>query len=230
MTLTDGGRGPVGPGALEYSIVRAPDPGLIRQAVRLHRSSLDRGFLTSLGEPFLQALYEELLRHELAFLVVAREGDPLRGFILASTDSTRMLSVVLRSPHRFVWSVLAAIVRRPQTVARLVETLSYGPKTAGVPAELIAIAVQPGLRSLGIGARLLAALDAEVFSRGVRAYKVTVHRDMTDADRFYRRNGFHLATTFRLYGLGWNLYVRELGAVPREGGSAGAGDPGKDPR
>ncbi len=217
-------------GAIAYATARTPDRDLVRQAVRLHRRSLDQSFLTSLGEPFLQALYEGLLRQGSAFLVTARDGSRLVGFILASTATTRMLPLVMRSPLRFLWSVLAAIVRHPETAARLVETYSYSRKTASVSAELIAIAVQPDLRSQGIGRRLLAALDEAFVSRGVRTYKVTVHREMTDTNRFYRQNGFHLAGTFRLYGVGWNLHVRELGAVRGEGGSVGASGPREDPR
>lgn len=169
--------------------------------------------LTALGGGFLRALYDELLRRGVAFLVAALEGDRLAGFILGTADARRMMPAVLRAPHRFVPSALAAAVRRPRTLLELAETARYGGKTGtATAAELVVIAVDEAMRSRGIGRRLIATLDEEMRARGVGAYKVTVHHAMTGAVRFYASNGFVPGRSFRLYGLEWDLFLRDLSA------------------
>jgi len=53
-------------------------------------------------------------------------------------------------------------------------------------------------------------LRNELRARGIDAYKVTVHEEMSDANRFYAENGLRLAGGFRLYGVRWNVYVDQL--------------------
>lgn len=184
---------------------------MVGQAVALHGGSLGQSFVATLGESFLRSLYEELLHRGMAFLVTASDDGGLRGFILGSADSSRMMSVILRSPWRFLPTVLWAIVRRPGLIGRVLETLSYAHKTqTDEHAELIAIVVDPAVRSRGVGRRMLRMLHEELAARGVRRYKVTVHRSMIDANRFYAQNGFSLRRTFDLYGVPWNLYVRDV--------------------
>jgi len=197
---------------MEYMIIRAADPRLLRQAAALHHDTLsDRSFITALGERFLLRLYEGLLERDLGFLVVARDGERLRGFILACTDSGRLLSVVARAPIAFAASIIPALVRRPWSVGRLVETALYGRRERSrVAAELLVIAVDAEVRSIGIGRRLLTELRRELAARGISTYRVTVHEAMADANRFYAANGLRLSTTFRLYGVRSNLYVDEF--------------------
>ena len=147
----------------------------------------------------------------MAFLVTASETDRLQGFILASVDARGMMSVVLRAPHLFAAALLKVLVARPCLVLHALETVTYGAKTrSDVHAELIVIAVDPAVRSRGIGRRMLETLHRELADRAVRRYKVTVHASMADANRFYVENGFALETTFELYGVAWNLYVRAV--------------------
>lgn len=121
------------------------------------------------------------------------------------------MSVVLRAPHLFIPALVTALIRRPRLIAYALETLSYGVKTSGdVHAELIVIAVDPEVRSRGIGRRMLRGLQEELAARGIRRYKVTVHASMADAVRFYEQNGFTLESTFRLYGVAWDLYARAV--------------------
>lgn len=194
-----------------YRVVRAPGRALVHQAVRLHLDALDRGVLTALGGGFLRALYDELLRREDAFLVAALDGDRLAGFILGTPDARRLTRAVALAPHRFVPHVLWAVLRRPRIVLTLLETVRYGGKTgSSIVAELLVIAVDAAMRSRGIGRRLVATLDEEMRARGIGAYKVTVHHAMTDAVRFYETSGFVAGPGFRLYGLDWDLFVRDL--------------------
>jgi ribosomal protein S18 acetylase RimI-like enzyme len=195
-----------------YEVVREPHSSFMPQAVRLHHDALSyRSFITSFGVAFLETLYEGIVERDLGFLVVAHEADELRGFILACADSGQMMSVVTRKPWRFLPRMISTLVRRPCSIAKLVQTLSYSRKEGtSVKAELVVIAVSDGVRSRGIGAELVKVLDGQLKQAGVERYKVTVHEEMERSNRFYRQLGFRLENTFEMYGTKWNLYIRDL--------------------
>ena len=209
---------------MEYAVVAAPDPELLRDAVFLHHEALSyRSFITAFGPRFLALLYRGLLRRGDGFLVVATEAGSLVGFILACTDSARLLSAVARSPLEVASVIVPALVRHPRLLTKLVQTLGYASRQSiTVPAELLVIAVVPERRSSGIGRRLLAELRTELRARGIDAYKVTVHEEMAGANRFYAENGLRLAGGFRLYGVHWNLYVDQLTQPVTRGTNAAA--------
>lgn len=194
------------------STVSDPDRQALREAVRLHRRSLDPGSMDPLGERSLLGLYESVLRSGAGFLVVATQGADLRGALLATTDSDRVPPVMMRRAHRAAWTVLHAITGRRGALARSIEARSGGRTTGDPPAELMVIAVAPGFRSRGIGRGLLDGLHEELLARGITRYKVLVGRARTDAIRFYLRNGFRLARTFWRWGLEWDVYVRTITA------------------
>lgn len=197
---------------MDYAVVVAPEPELLHDVVWLHHTALSyRSFITAFGPRFLTVLYRELLRRDNGFLVVATEDGALVGFILACPDSTRLLSAVVRSPFQVGSIIVPALLRSPRLLTKLIETLRYGGRLrVPIRSELLVIAVVPGRRSAGIGRQLLTTLRAELRTRGIDAYKVTVHEQMADANRFYADNGLAMVDGFRLYGVRWNLYVDRL--------------------
>ena len=201
---------------MNYRVVEEPEEGFLVQATQLHHEALSyRSFITLFGVQFLTLLYREFLASRLGFLVVAHEEERLGGFILASTDSSPMMSVVWRRPHLFVPVVAPILCQHPRLVLKILETLFYSRReNSDVCAELVVIAVRPELRSQGVGRKLVERLDSEFCKRGVSRYKVTVHSEMDDSNRFYGQNGFHLEGDFRMYGVPWNLYLRD---IPAEG-------------
>jgi ribosomal protein S18 acetylase RimI-like enzyme len=197
---------------VEYSIVRAPERVFLQEAARLHHEALSyRSTITAFGEPFLIALYRGLLAEGLGFLIVAHEGERLCGFILGCSDSRRMMSVVPRRWRTFVPIMAPVLVRRPRLIARLAQTLFYSRKEqTDVVAELVVIAVADAMRSQGVGKQMLGVLEREFTRQGIGRYKVTVHDAMEAANRFYLQNGMQLASQFQMYGVQWNLYVRQI--------------------
>jgi ribosomal protein S18 acetylase RimI-like enzyme len=194
------------------SVVTAPNHPLIKQAVRLHHDALSyRSTITAFGEPFLYELYRALLEEGNGFVVIAHEDTRLLGFILGCSDSSRMLSVVPRRWHRFLPIMAPVMLTRPQLWPRMVQTLFYTRKEGvDVAAELVVIAVIGELRGGGIGKKMLAVLERELAARSIERFKVTVHQAMEASNRFYTQNGFELASTFDMYGVPWNLYVKRV--------------------
>lgn len=199
---------------MDISVLRRFDEDAARQAARLHLKAISySSFITLFGEAFLYQLYKALLEMGIGFLVIAREGGRLEGFILGAEDGERLTSAVMRRPWIFAPLMLPAILKRPSLLVKIAETTLYASKAgkmASVKPELVVIAVEEQTRSKGLGARLVAALDAEMKARGVSCYKVTTHTDMTRANAFYQRNGFELQGCFPLAGYDWNVYTRQI--------------------
>lgn len=197
---------------MDVSVIDDAMHPLVTQAARLHLDALSyRSTITMFGERFLAELYRALLDEKNGFVVAAHEAGELRGFILGSVDSTRMMSAVPRRWRRFLPLMAPALLTRPLLWPRLFQTLFYTRKEGvDVHAELVVIAVVDSLRGKGVGRQLLQAFDNELSRRGIPRYKVTVHDAMTDSNRFYTQNGFQLASQFSMYGVPWNLYVQDV--------------------
>jgi ribosomal protein S18 acetylase RimI-like enzyme len=72
------------------------------------------------------------------------------------------------------------------------------------------MAVDGAHRSLGIGSKMISALDEEFLRLGYKKYKVTVHQGMDRSNKFYQANKMILLKDFVLYGYTWNLYQKDL--------------------
>jgi ribosomal protein S18 acetylase RimI-like enzyme len=189
-------------------------PNHLRRVAAIHAAALAGDFLPSLGESFLRIFYQAALQSDSAFGFVLLDQDTPNGFVLGSADTRRLFSSVLRKAALPLGiAALPAVLRKPGLLAKVFETFFYPQREAGTPenAELVVIAVDAEIRSHGVGHALIRALEAEFRQQGVSAYKVTVLQSNTGANRFYQREGFHLASQFNLYNKGWNQYTRSLG-------------------
>ena len=178
--------GPAADGDLE---VRPAGPADVPFLARLHTTSIAEGFLPRLGLRFLKRLYAALVGWPDGVVLVADDGAPL-GFVAGVTDLSRFY-------RYFAWrhGPAAAALALPSLVRlehlrRAWETLRYTGGPAGVPAELVSMAVAPEARGRGVGTRLGQELLAALRSRGARQVKVVVGATNAEALAAYRKMGF----------------------------------------
>ena len=184
----------------------------LSQAAQLHCESLsDGGFITLFGRVFLEKLYGALLEENLGFFIRTTEGPMLKGFIFVCTDSSRLCGLMLKRMQVFLLPVLKVLVRRPYLLNNVLETFFYAARQGVVAQpELLVMAVGEEYRSKGIGTQMLRDMEAELFQKGYRNYKLTVRNEMTRSIHFYEKNGLCLLRKFNLYGRIWNVYTKEL--------------------
>jgi ribosomal protein S18 acetylase RimI-like enzyme len=170
-------------------------------------------FLPSLGRPFLEALYGELLAGAQSWGhgVRAPSGEVV-GFVVGCTDTEAVFRAL--SPARngaMLAATARALLRRPGALIHMAESLFYTSREAAgdVSAELVVMGVRRDARSGGLGGRMVRALAAELRARGVTRYRVTVKEKNEAALRFYARHGFETSSRFRLYGEGWRVLVAD---------------------
>jgi ribosomal protein S18 acetylase RimI-like enzyme len=192
------------------------EPPHIPAVADLHASALAGDFLPTLGERFLQVFYRSVLKNKLGFgFVELLEGVPI-GFVLGSIDSSNLFrKVIMHAWVRLGLAALPVVIRKPGLLLKVAETFLYPNREAQSPekAELLVIAVNADQRGRGFGEKLVAALNQEMSVHGIQSYKVTVLQSNQGANRFYQRLGFQKTGQFKLYGQGWNIYLKRIGAV-----------------
>jgi len=197
---------------MEYRITYGLEREALKKIVKIHHESLaHRSFITNFGEDFLFLLYSCIMEKRSGFLVCAYEGDNITGFILACVDASRLFSLIFERFFSFLFIIIKGVIKSPRLMVKVLQTLLYKNEAALAPKpELLVIAVKENYRSKGIGRDLVAAMENEFKKIGTSAYKVTVHKEMTGANNFYLNNGMRLLKTFYLYGIPWNVYVKNV--------------------
>jgi len=181
-----------------------------RAAAELHRTGIDRGFLSSLGMGFLTQLYKAIPACPAGFGYVwqEKEGEVL-GFIACAESTGKVYKQSLRRRGVLMALPILRFLLRPSVIRRLIHTLRY-PSQVGdaLPAaEVLSIAVSASARGKGVGKALIQAGFNELARRGISEVKVAVWDQNETANRFYQRCGFTLAVTREHHGLGMNVYV-----------------------
>jgi glycosyltransferase involved in cell wall biosynthesis/ribosomal protein S18 acetylase RimI-like enzyme len=183
----------------------------VRALARLHRSRISTGFLSSLGDSFLNQIYASLVRDPRAVVTVAEEGGQVIGFA-AGVPSIRSFyrRFALRRGLQALLIVAPLLIRRG--VARgLLETATYPNGGPALPdAELLAIATANGSQSRGIGRALVSDVIAGLRAQGIGDIKVVVGAENADANAFYARIGLrHHATLSVHRGTPSNVWVAQ---------------------
>ncbi len=158
---------------------------------RLHAAAISDGFLSTLGHRFLTLLYRRIIDEPGSFAFVVDDGQGVAGFV-ATTASTRTL---YRSfvRHDGLRAALAAAPNLLGSLRRVRETWRYGagPGPHGPPcAEVLATAVAPRARGVGVGRRLMAATVAELTQRNITEATVVTATANAAARRLYEQSGF----------------------------------------
>ncbi|MBN1844584.1 MAG: GNAT family N-acetyltransferase [Sedimentisphaerales bacterium] len=183
------------------------------EAARLHREGIPTGFLSSLGQAFLTALYEALAESERAFGFVALQEGRVCGFV-AFCDNLDDLyrSVLRRHAVRFA-GLLAGRLFSLSCLRRIWQTLRYPARTrdADLPAaELLAVVIEPRMRGHGVAEQLIRRGLAQCRRRQIPAVKVLVAADNAPANRLYQKCGFSLVERRDSHAIPSHIYVARL--------------------
>ncbi len=202
-------------------VLRAIRPMQFRDAARvaeLHHAAMGNSLWGQLGLPFLLQLYQALVDSPWFIGFVYFEGTEVKGFIGGSLDTDTMYRDIVR--RRFMFLGLAAglgVVRRPQLVAKLLETRRYisvsGAKE--VPGESLFCSFEPQLRGRRVSGHINKVLFDELYARGHEAVKITTEVDNEGANRQLRSWGFVDSHRFRFYGKDMITYVLRFAGHPR---------------
>jgi GNAT superfamily N-acetyltransferase len=225
LSRSGGGDRSEGGGGGGLRVVRA-GAGHVAEIARLHKVSIDQGFLSELGDRFLRSLYGAMMRYEGAAVFVCLDGERVAGFSAVTTGTGRMYRWMMRHALWGVGWPLLMRMWRPRRIVRVVENVLY-PKTresSELPvAELLSVSVDREYRRRGIAKQLLYARLDWLRSRGVDRVRVMCTEGLKSND-LYRSMGLDLTETTEHHGKVVNVYTcgtDQFAGVERWGGGSG---------
>jgi glycosyltransferase involved in cell wall biosynthesis/ribosomal protein S18 acetylase RimI-like enzyme len=178
---------------------------------RLHRTEIATGFLSSLGDGFLNQIYLALVHDPGAVVIVAEEAGRVIGFA-AGVPSVRGFyrRFLLRRGIQTAL-IIAPLLTRRGIARRMWETATYPTGTTPLPdAELLSIATTKDHHGRGIGKALARDVITGLREAGAEDVKIVVGADNTPANNFYARMGLrHHATLSVHHGTPSNVWVAQ---------------------
>jgi GNAT superfamily N-acetyltransferase len=164
-----------------------------RQIAALHMAGIDKGFLPSLGAPFLAELYIAMTADPNSAVFVARDrSGQVLGFVSGGLGMGSIYRQMLRRWPALLWA-LAPTMLSPWKIARIAEVLWFSNTREVKPespmAELYSIVVAESARGTGVARNLYAALISHFADQGVANFRIIVGDALVAAHHFYRKMG-----------------------------------------
>lgn len=182
-----------------------------------------------LGVPFNTLFHRSMLGEEQYLCFGYFVDGSLVGYLSCTPDTQRLLrSAVTHHMAQYFAALTYALVtnrRLWNLAARIAFSVATGrgEPVRDVHAELLSIGVLASFRGRRTGPRgehvsvasaLLQRALAALSQRGSAAVIACVTPDDAVANGFYKKHGFAFRRRIRRFGLGANLYVRDLGPTP----------------
>jgi GNAT superfamily N-acetyltransferase len=200
---------------------------------RMHRCAVGEGFLSSLGEPVLQLLYQHIASSPLCGLFVAygRPGGEPVGYICGTRNASALYREFIWRRWRVALPTLVPKLMSPRRILGSVETLRYPSSGGGdLPrAEIINFVVAPDSRGRGIAPVLFDCLMRWFEAQGDTAVKIVTGEQQVRAHGFYEKSGAERRGGISIHrGSRSRVYVYPLEGTGRQIRNAHNGDNGSD--
>lgn len=182
------------------------------QVAHLHISGIPTGFISSLGEKFVIALYESVAESPFGFGFVEETNGRVAGFVVFTTNIKGLYKTICLKKGIHFFFLLFSKLLSLKTIKKIFETLFYPSRsdTKDLPrAELLSIAVLETKRGKGIAGKLIQHGLHECHCFGIEKVKVLVADFNAAANKLYQKNGFKLTATLESHGVISNIYIAE---------------------
>ena len=185
------------------AVIRELDKAMkdyVKTIAELHKRAFPAFFLTQLGVPFLNTLYNGYLEDEESGIIVAEDGGKLIGFVAYSNDYPRFYKGLIKHHLlKFAFCSLGAAIRHPSFIKRLLGAFKKSESVVKAEkyVELASICVEPAIESKGVGSAMIDYLKGIVDFNTYAYINLETDADGNDGvNKFYVKNGFELS---RLY-------------------------------
>ncbi|HDS84318.1 MAG TPA: GNAT family N-acetyltransferase [Phycisphaerales bacterium] len=193
--------------------IKPLDRSCAQTVAQLHIEGISTGFISSLGLPFLTALYEAIAEDMDSFGFVATDGDDVVGFAAFSTSLSKLYKQVVRRKGITFGFILARKMFSLEAIKKVWENIFYPSKMKKMDlpdAELLSIVVAPQGRGRGVARQLIEAGLEECRKRHIDKVKVLVAESNKPANALYQNTGFERICQVDSHGVLSNIYVVKL--------------------
>lgn len=176
----------------------------------LHIACIQTGFISSLGTPFVKALYEAIADNADCFCFVALLDGRVAGFICVTTDVRKLYRAILRRRGFRFCFLLCRKAFSVQSLKKILETLFYPQRTGSLQlpaAEFLSGAVSPDARVYALFPLFIQMGLEELKKRGIGEVKILAAESLQPINKMYRLMGFPLRTKVMNHGVVSNIYV-----------------------
>lgn len=159
---------------------------------KLHCDHINKGFLASMGIPFLTLLYQAIDKDSESVLLVERVNSEVIGFVAGARGLGRIYKQLLLHPLQLIFALKIHLLT-PAKIYKILEilTISKGKNSLiDLPKEeLLSIVVSPNHQGRGNAENLFKALCSYFSSKGADSFKIVVGSDLDRAHAFYAKMG-----------------------------------------
>lgn len=182
------------------------------KVAEIHVQEIKEGFLSQLGEKFLEEFYRSIIASDSGFCVVARCNDEAVGFVSGCIDINQIYKDFFKKHTLKAIRALFPKIFNLGRVKKIIETLFYPQKEKILPkAELLTIAVKSEFHGQGIAQDIFKEFVNEMKKRGVKEFKVLVGESLERAIKFYEKMGFKFhSKTYIHKGSPSRIYIYNL--------------------
>ena len=174
-----------------FASIRPAEERDINQISGLYQKEIKTGFLSSFGPPFLNKLFQAIIRFDDTFCIVAELDNQLAGFIVGVVNANKFYRDFTRKYSlRAGLSILLKSLKA-KNLKKILETIFYLRKEGDLPpAELFVIVVGERFQRQKLGTALLENFIAEMKRLGVKSFRSTVSEKFKPTIAFYTKMGF----------------------------------------
>lgn len=182
------------------------------QIAQIHKTEINKGFLSSLNVYFLKNLYSAVIESNVSFCIVAKENENVIGFIAGVTDLNKFYSYFFKRYFLRSMPLLFKKIFSISFIRKIIETLFYPVKEKNLPpAELLTMAVSKQFQGQGIAGKMFLEFVSEVKKRNVKKFKVLVGEELASAIHFYEKSGFSFLKNTTIHkGRSSRIYVYDI--------------------
>tara|TARA_B100000963_G_scaffold340487_1_gene339231 strand:- start:1138 stop:1737 length:600 start_codon:yes stop_codon:yes gene_type:complete len=159
---------------------------------KLHCGYINKGFLATLGVPFLALLYEAIDNDKESFLIVERFENKIIGFVCGTSGLKKIYFQLLFRPIRLISSLKSSIfslskIYKIFEIFKVSKNYTYSKKLPNE--ELLSIVVDPSHQGDGHAETLFNALCLRFKENEKKSFKIIVGSNLDRAHSFYTKMG-----------------------------------------
>lgn len=177
------------------------DKNIVNEIVDIHMATFQGFFLTFLGKGFLKQLYEGYIEHKQSNLIIARQNKEIVGFIAYSSDISDLYKYLIKKKLLlFAWYSFVAFIKNPKILFRLLSAFSKSEEVSRKEKyiELASIGVKPNVKAQGIGSSMISYMKEQIDFNEYEYISLETDAENNEyANKFYLKNGFVLARTYK---------------------------------
>lgn len=163
-----------------------------RQIAGIHASSIDKGFLSSLGVSVLSLIYEAIDADQNSILIVEIKNNEVVGFVAAGNGISSIYKELIYRLPRIIFALMPVLISLTK-IKQILEILQHESNkiaNTDLPSvELYSIAVKGTEQRKGTASRLYGKLVDHFREEGVEEFRIIVGDSLISAHKFYKQMG-----------------------------------------